>query len=93
MIDVTQDIQPLTEFKKNAGRMIGQAKRSGRPLVLTVKGKAEAVVLGAADYQRLLERTLNPDYSDFLDRSLADLDAGRVVPMREAIANLGRKKS
>jgi len=34
--------------------MMKQIKKSGHPLVLTVNGKAEAVVQDAASYQRLL---------------------------------------
>jgi len=33
-----------------------QMKKTGRPLVLTVNGKAEAVVLDAADYQLVAEQ-------------------------------------
>ena len=36
--------------------MIRQIKKSGRPVVLTVKGKAEAVVMDAATYQRMADR-------------------------------------
>lgn len=56
MIDVTQDIRTLTDFKRQTTDMIRQLKRSGRPVVLTVKGKAEAVVMDASTYQRLAER-------------------------------------
>ena len=50
MIDVTQDIHSLTTFKRNSS---GLMKKTGRPLVLTVKGKAEAVVLDAKAYQEV----------------------------------------
>jgi len=48
MIDVTQDIHSMTTFKRNSAEMMKRMKKTGRPLVLTVKGKAEAVVLDAA---------------------------------------------
>jgi prevent-host-death family protein len=53
MIDVTQDIHSLTMFKRNSSGLMKQMKKTGRPLVLTVKGKAEAVLLDAAAYQEL----------------------------------------
>jgi hypothetical protein len=40
MIDITQDIQPLTTFRNNSVKMLKQLKRTGRPIVLTVNGKA-----------------------------------------------------
>lgn len=56
MIDVTRDIRTLTDFKRQTTGMIRQLKKSGRPVVLTVKGKAEAVVMDASTYQRLADR-------------------------------------
>ena len=55
MLDITQDIQPLTTFRNNSVKMMKQLKRTGRPIILTVNGKAEATVLSAAAYQRLLD--------------------------------------
>jgi len=46
MIDVTEDIHSLTAFKRNSsGLMKHMKKKTDRPLVLTVNGKAEAVLL------------------------------------------------
>ncbi len=53
MIDVTQDIHSLTTFKRNSSGLMKHMKKTGRPLVLTVKGKAEAVVLDAKAYQEV----------------------------------------
>ncbi len=53
MIDVTQDIQTLTTFKRNSLGLMKRMKKTGRPLVLTVNGKAEAVLLDAAAYQEV----------------------------------------
>jgi prevent-host-death family protein len=52
-IDV-KSIHSLTEFKRNASELVGRAKASRRPLVLTVNGRAEAVVLGADVYQEMV---------------------------------------
>ena len=51
MFDVTQEVQSITTFKRNSSGLMKRIKKTGRPLVLTVKGKAEAVVLDAAAYQ------------------------------------------
>jgi len=68
MIDVTQDIHSLTTFKRNSSGLMKHMKKTGRPLVLTVKGKAEAVVLDAKAYQEVasqltLNRQLRASYS------------------------------
>jgi prevent-host-death family protein len=53
MIDVMQDIHSLTTFKRNSSGLMKRMKKTGRPLVLTVNGKAEAVLLDAAAYQQV----------------------------------------
>jgi len=55
MIDVSQDIHSLTAFKRDTNGLMKRMKKNGRPLVLTVNGKAEAVVMVPAAYQRLAE--------------------------------------
>jgi len=55
MLDITRDIQSLTTFRRRSGDFMKQLSKSKRPVVLTVKGKAAAVVLDAGAYQRLLD--------------------------------------
>ena len=55
MIDVTRDIHSLTTFKRNSSGLMKQMKKTGRPLVLTIKGKAEAVLLDAHTYQQIAD--------------------------------------
>jgi len=50
-----EDITSLTDFAKNAKAHIKRLKRSGRPELLTVNGKAEVVVQNATAYQNLIE--------------------------------------
>jgi PHD/YefM family antitoxin component YafN of YafNO toxin-antitoxin module len=50
-----QDIGSLTEFQRNTQSHLKRLKRTGRPELLTVNGKAEVVVQNAAAYQRLIE--------------------------------------
>ncbi|HTE16791.1 MAG TPA: type II toxin-antitoxin system Phd/YefM family antitoxin, partial [Armatimonadota bacterium] len=55
MLDISKDIDSLSSFKRNTPGFIRQMKETGRPVVLTVNGKAELVVQDAASYQKLLE--------------------------------------
>jgi len=88
MIDVTQDIHSLTTFKRNSSDLMKQMKKTGRPLVLTVNGKAEAVVLDAANYQAIA------DYFDAvagIRRGLADVDKGLYRDFEEFFDDLERE--
>jgi PHD/YefM family antitoxin component YafN of YafNO toxin-antitoxin module len=50
-----QDIGSLTEFQRNTQAHLKRLKRTGRPELLTVNGKAEVVVQNASAYQRLID--------------------------------------
>ena len=50
-MDITKDIRPLTEFKRDTARFMSRLKETGRPSVLTVNGKPELVVMAAQAWQ------------------------------------------
>jgi len=50
-----QDVWSLTDFHRNAKDHLKRLKRTGRPELLTINGKAEVVVQSASAYQRLLD--------------------------------------
>ena len=51
----TEDIQPLSAFRSNVAAFVEQVRTTGRPLVLTQHGRGAAVLLGAAEYEALME--------------------------------------
>lgn len=53
-----QDTYSLTDFKQNAQEHLVRLRETGRPEVLTVNGKAEAVVMTPETYDRLLQMAL-----------------------------------
>jgi len=50
-----EDIGSLTDFNRNTKAHLKRLRRTGRPELLTVNGKAEVVVQSASAYQQLLE--------------------------------------
>ena len=58
-------------------------KKSKRPVVLTVKGKAAAVVQDAAAYQRLLDIAAHADAGEGIRQGLEDVRKGKIRPARE----------
>ena len=50
-----EDIGSLTDFNRNTKAHLKRLRRTGRPELLTVNGKAEVVVQSASAYQRLIE--------------------------------------
>jgi prevent-host-death family protein len=54
-IDVSRDIQSMTTFKRNSSGLMKRMRKTGRPLILTVKSKAELVVMDAAAWQKMTD--------------------------------------
>jgi prevent-host-death family protein len=52
-ISLTRDIRSITDLKRNTNSLLEQVRKTNRPLVLTVNGKAEAVLLGADEFERI----------------------------------------
>ena len=87
MIDVTGDILSLTTFRRNSVCLIKRVRKTGRPLVLTVNGKAEVVVMGPAAYQEIAERA---DAIEGIRRGLAELQKGLGRSVDEVFDDLER---
>jgi prevent-host-death family protein len=83
MLDITKDIQSLTTFRRRSGDFLKQLRKSKRPVVLTVKGKAAAVVQDAEAYQKLLDIAALADADEGVRQGLEYVKKGRVRPVRE----------
>ena len=92
MLDITKDIQSLTTFRRRSGDFMRQLMRSKRPVVLTVKGKAAAIVQDAAAYQRLLEIAAHADVHEAIRQGLDDAASGRTRPARDVFNEIRRRR-
>jgi prevent-host-death family protein len=91
MLDITSDIQSLTTFRRRSGDFMKQLKKSKRPVVLTVKGKAAAIVQDAKAYQRLLDIAARADAEEGIRQGLDDVAHGRTRPAREVFDRIRLK--
>jgi prevent-host-death family protein len=83
MLDITTDIQSLTTFRRSSGDFMKHLKKSKRPIVLTVNGKAAAIVQDAEAYQRLLDIAARADAKEGIRQGLEDARQGRTQPVRQ----------
>lgn len=83
MLDIAQDIQSLSNFKRNTSDVLHQLRETGRPVVLTVNGKAEMVVQDAQSYQKMLALIERMETLAAIKEGLADVDAGRTQTLAE----------
>lgn len=82
-MDITTDIRPLTEFKRETVRFVARLKETGRPSVLTVNGKPSVVVMDAAAWQDMQDQI---DYAQTIAGIRKGLDQARAGEGVEASA-------
>jgi hypothetical protein len=91
MLDISSDIKPLSNFKRNSVAVIGQLKRTGRPVVLTINGKAELVVQDAKSYQHFLELIDQAEAVIGIRKALASMNRSEGIPAERAFDKLRKK--
>jgi prevent-host-death family protein len=82
-MDITKDIQPMTTFRNRSAEIMRHLRETKRPVVLTVNGKAAAVVQDAEAYQRLLDIAARADAAEGIGQGLDGLANCRGRPARE----------
>ena len=87
-IKFSEDLVPLSELKVNPGRVIKHLTESHRPVLLTNRGRAVAVVQSVEDYEKGEEELA---FMRAVVAGLADLEAGREVSLDDARARLDLK--
>ena len=88
MLDLTQDIRSLTEFKRNTSELVENLKRTKHPLVLTVNGKAELVVQDTESYQALLNAAEVIETLKGIKRGLDQMQEGQGRPTSDFFAEM-----
>ncbi len=76
---ISEDIRPVTDLKKHTREVLDQARKTGRPIILTVNGRADAVLLDAKTYERHLRAS---NLARLLGEAEGDIAAGRTRPLR-----------
>ena len=91
MIDLTDGIDSLTNFKRQTPAYLDRLRKTGQPLVLTVNGKAQVVVQDAASYQQLLELVERLEAVEKIQQGLDDVRNGRTRSLDKIIAEKKKK--
>lgn len=76
---ISEDIRPITDLKKHTREVLDQVRKTGRAVILTVNGRAEAVLLDVKAYEKHLRAS---NLGRLLEPAEADVAAGRTRPMR-----------
>jgi len=84
----SEDLVALTDLKTNPGRVVKHVAKARRPVLLTSRGRAVAVIQSVADYEEAEEERA---FMRAVVEGLADLEAGREVSLDEAKARFNLK--
>ena len=88
MINLKEEINSLSNFKRNTSEFIEQLKETGKPIVLTINGKAELVVQDAASYQKLLEISEKLETIEALKPAIKEMKEGKGEPAEKVFAEI-----
>jgi len=88
MINLRDEINSLSNFKRNTSEFVEQLKESGKPIVLTINGKAELVVQDAGSYQKLLEISERLETIEALKPAIKEMKAGKGESAEKIFAEL-----
>ena len=89
-VDLTE-VHSLTDFLRNTKSHVSRMKRSKRPLVLTVNGRAELIVQDARSYQALLELADRAEPIEGVRRGLESMARGEGRPAEQVLEELRKK--
>lgn len=84
-VSVTEDIKSVSELKKKTRRIFEQLHRTGRPVIITVNGKPDVVLLDAVVFEKKL-KALNLGL--LLTRAETDVKEDRTRPARDFLKEL-----
>ena len=88
-LSITEDIKSISDLKKKTREIFDQIHRTGRPVIVTVNGKPDVVLLDAAVFEKKL-RTLN--LGQLLAEAELDVKEGRTRPAREFLKEFKHAK-
>ena len=86
---ITEDIRSITDLKRNTNSVLKQISETKRPVVLTVNGKAEAVLVDAREYEKI---TSAFNLLKLLVPAEEDINAGRYTEARGFFKEFRRDK-
>jgi prevent-host-death family protein len=85
-VKFSEDVVPIGDLKVNPGKVVRRASESGRPVLLTSRGRGVAVVQTLPEYEAAEEER---DFMRAVLVGLFDLEEGRESPLEDARRRLG----
>jgi prevent-host-death family protein len=88
-MNLAEDIRSVTDLKRHTREILDHVHATGRPVVLTVNGRADSVILDAAVYQKHLQAA---NLARLLAPAEAEAAEGRTRPVGEFLSEFKRAR-
>ncbi len=85
---ITEDIKTVSDLKKKTNEIFKHMHRTGRPIIVTVNGKPDAVLIDVKVFEKKL-KALN--LATLLSQSEYDIKEGRTRPARDFLKEFKRR--
>lgn len=92
-MDITKDIRPLTEFKRDTSRFISHLQETGRPSILTVNGKPALVIMDAETWQETQDQLEFARTVAGIRKGLTQAREGQGIEASEFFEQLGQRNT
>lgn len=84
-IKPSQDIRSVTDLKRNTREILDQLHETGRPIYLTVNGRADSVLMDVSTFERYTQAAR---IAHLLAEAERDIDEGRTLDAHAFIREL-----
>jgi prevent-host-death family protein len=91
MLNITRDIHSISDFKRKTPDFVKRLKKTGKPLILTMNGRAQVVVQDAASYQNMLELLEHAKEIEAIREGFVDVEQGNTMSLDEFDKEMRRK--
>lgn len=91
MLDIENGIRSLSEFKQNSSEILNYMKKTHNATILTINGRAEAVLLDPKSYQAMLDKIALLESQKKIEISLKEMENSKGIPAKKAFKKLHQK--
>jgi prevent-host-death family protein len=88
-ISPSEDIRSVTDLKRSTREILDHLHATGRPVILTVNGRADSVLLDVRVYEKHLKAG---NLAKLIAPAEEDVEKGRVRPARNFLKEFRRAK-
>lgn len=88
-ISPSEDIRSVTDLKRSTREILDHLHATGRPVILTVNGRADSVLLDVRVYEKHLQAA---NLAKLIVTAEKDVEKGRTRPARDFLKEFKRGK-